>query len=126
MTATLTIEIKITGDLLIATVTGDLAAKDVIAVIEEYYSGGIVKDVVWDFSNGSMKALSKQGFKEIASATVKALANGARQGGRTVFVANRDTEFGLMRMYIAIAEMTGVSVTYTVFRTLAEALRWLK
>jgi hypothetical protein len=126
MTAMLTIEIKITGDLLIVTVTGDLTAKDVIAVIEEYYPDGIVKDVVWDFSNGSMKALSNQGFKEIASATAKALASGARQGGRTVFVANRNSEFGLMRMYTAIAEMTGVSVKYTVFRTLAEALQWLK
>lgn len=121
-----TIDIKVAGDLLIATVNGDLIANEVIEVIEEYYPKGIIKDVIWDLTNGTMKTITNQEFKNIARATLESVSNGSRQGGRTVFVGNNDTEFGLMRMYTVIAEMTGVTITYTVFRTLAEALQWLK
>jgi hypothetical protein len=120
-----TIGIKTDGSLLVVSVNGDLTAREVISVVEEYYPGGAVKDVIWDLSNGSLASISTQGFKEIATATLKAVANGARSGGKTVFVGNNSAEFGLMRMYAVIAEIAGVSIQYTVFRTMEEALQWL-
>jgi dihydrodipicolinate synthase/N-acetylneuraminate lyase len=121
-----TIDIRTVGNLLTVSVTGDLDVKEVIAVVEEYYPNGIVKDVIWNLTNGSITTISTQGFKEIANVTLKTVANRARQGGRTVFVGNSSAEFGLMRMYAVIAEIAGVSIKYTVFKSMEEALKWLE
>jgi hypothetical protein len=120
------INIHIEGDLLIASVTGSLTAQEVIAVVEEYYSNGIVKHVIWDLTKGSLSTISTRGFKDIANATFKSVSGGVRQGGKTVFVGTNDAEYGLMRMYSVIAEMAGVPIKYTVFRTIEEAQKYLE
>jgi len=119
------IDITMHGNILIASVTGSLTADEVIAVVERYYSNGIVKHVIWDLTNGSLSLISTNGFKAIASATFKSLSGETRQGGKTVFVGTNDTEYGLMRMYSTIAEMTGVPTKYSVYRTMEEAKSWL-
>ncbi len=119
------IEVKIEGSLLIAAVTGELTADEVITVVERYYSNGTVMHVIWDLTNGSLSKISKDGFRDIAKATFKSLNSGARQGGKTVFVGTNDAEYGLMRMYSVIAELAGVPVKYSVFRTIKEARDWL-
>ena len=120
-----TCNITTEGDLLIITVTGKLTAEDVISVINEYYPNGIVQDVIWNLTDGSMSLISKQGFQNIASAALTSLKGGARQGGKTVYVGLADVEYGLLRMYSAIAEMAGIPIEYRVFRTLEEARNWL-
>lgn len=121
-----TIDIKTVGSLLVVSVTGNLASKEIIAVVKEYYSNGVVKNVIWDLTNGSLESISTKGFKEIAGATLQTITDGVRQGGKTVFVGNSTTEFGLMRMYAVIAEIAGVSIKYTVFRTIEEAQQWIE
>jgi hypothetical protein len=117
--------IKVEGNLLIISVTGDLTANEVIAVVEEYYSNGIIKDVIWDLTLGTMQSITGDGFKSIAKATKKVLANGSRMGGKTVFVGNSIIEYDYFRMYTVVAEITGVDVNYNVFKTLEEAKNWI-
>lgn len=119
------IDIKIEDNLLIASVTGVLTADEVIAVVKEYYPNGIVKDVIWDLTNGSLNAISRSGFESIAKVTRQILENGFRKGGKTVFVGTRAAEFGLMRMYSTIAEMTGIVIDYRVFKTIEEAQNYI-
>jgi hypothetical protein len=120
-----TIDITTEGSLLIATVTGNITANELIAVVLEYYPNDMVKDVIWDLTNGSMKAISKDGFSEIAKTTKMVVADGARSSGKTVFVGGVDREYVLSSIYKVIAEVTGVPIKYNVFMTLEEARNWL-
>ena len=120
------IDIKIEDDLLIVTVTGNLSSDEIISVVKEYYPTGKIKNAIWDMLEGSAVTIKQQGFRDIAKAAKKSTANGFRQGGKTVYVGSKSVEYGICRMYTAIAEMTGVSVEYNVFRTLDEARAWLR
>jgi hypothetical protein len=121
-----TIDITTQGSLLIATVTGNITAAELIAVVVEYYPNKIIKDVIWDLTNGSMKTISQEGFKAIAKTTKLAVADGSRRGGKTVFVGGVDGDYNILRMYKVIAEVTGVPIKYNVFKTIEEARGWLE
>jgi uncharacterized protein YaaQ len=121
-----TIDITVEGSLLIATVTGDITANELIEVVLEYYPNDMVKDVIWDLTHGSMKAISKDGFSEIAKTTKMVVAGGARRSGKTFFVGGVDREYVLSSMYKVIAEVTGVPIKYKVFMTIEEASNWLE
>ena len=121
-----TIDIKIEGNLLIVSISGDLTTTEIISIIREYYPTGNAKNVIWDLTNGSLHLISNNGYKEIASAAKQAVANGSRLGGKTAYVGNVDVEYGLMRMYTAIAEMTGVPIEYNVYKTLEKARSWIE
>jgi nucleoside-diphosphate-sugar epimerase len=120
------INIKIVDNLLIVTPLGELTSEEVIAVINEYYPDGTVKDVIWDLTGGSLRSMSTDDFIEIAKAAKRVLDNGARKDGRTVYVGNSEIEYDLLRMYATIAEKTGVPVKYEVFRTVEEVKNWIK
>lgn len=121
-----TIDIKIVENLLIVSVSGNLTAEEVIAVVDEYYPTGAVKDVIWDLTNGSLLSISREGFIAIAKAAKKSVEGGSREGGKTVYVGGADVEYGLLRMYKTIAEMTGVPIKYDVFKTVEEVKNWIE
>lgn len=121
-----TIDITTEGSLLIATVTGNITADELLAVVLEYYPNNIVKDVIWDLTNGSLESISQDGFSEIAKTTKMAVEGGTRQGGKTVFVGSVEREYALSRIYKVIAEVTGVPIKYNVFKTVEEARNWLE
>lgn len=118
-------ETTIEGNLLIVSVTGDITAEEVIAVANTYYCHDHVKDVIWEFSNGSMKAITQDGYRRITKAVLVIMNKGYRQGGNTAFVGNSSLEYGLLRMYSSLAELTGIEIKYNVFNTLEEAKDWL-
>ena len=120
-----TIEITTEGSLLIASVTGNITADELIAVVLEYYPTVTIKDVIWDLTKGSLKSISPEGFKAIAQITKLVVAGGSRRGGKTAFVGSVDCEYALSRMYKVIAEVTGVPIKYNVFKTIYEARNWL-
>ena len=120
-----TIDIKIEDNLLVVTVTGELTANETMAVIHDHYPTGIIKDVIWDLTNGSLLSISQDGFRAIAHAAKQAVASGSRQGGKTAYVGLATVEYGLLRMYSSIAEVTGVPIKYYVYRTIEEARNWI-
>jgi hypothetical protein len=120
-----TINIKTEGSLLIASVTGDLTADEVTAVINEYYPTGTIRDVIWDLTNGTMQSISMEGFAAIAKASKETSERGARQKGKTVFVASNTTEHNMFCKYTALAEMAGIVVEFNVFKTVDGAINWI-
>jgi len=121
-----TIDITTEGSLLIASVTGNITADELIAVVLEHYPNNIVKDVIWDLTNGSLKSISQDGFGAIAKTVKMSVAGGSRRGRKTVFVGGVEREYALSRIYKVIAEVTGVPIKYNVFKTIEEARNWLE
>lgn len=120
------IDIQSEGDLLIISVTGDLIAEEAIEVIKEYYPRTTVKDVIWDYTNGSLQSLTPSDFRLLAATVRDVIERGARPGGKTAFVAKAAVEYGMIRMYTSISESTGVLVKSNVFKTIEEARKWLE
>lgn len=119
-------DIKYDDGLLIISVKGDLSTVETIEIIKKYYPIGSVKDVIWDYSDGSLQSIAQNGFKAIADAVKEVIASGARQGGRTAFVGNATIKFGMLRMYTTIAETSEVPIEYYIHKTIEEAVHWLK
>jgi hypothetical protein len=119
------IDVKSIGNLLIVSVTGKLTADEVISIVDEYYSNGIVKDVIWDLTHGTLHTMSHEGFRSIARATKKSVASGARKGGKTAYVGDSEIKCGLLNMYTAIAKITGVPIKYDVFNSIEEVRDWI-
>jgi hypothetical protein len=117
--------VKNEDSLLIVYVSGLLTAEEVISVVKKYYTNEIVKDVIWDISIGSLGSITEDGYKEIARATNDAISSGSRKGDKTAFVGHDDIEYGLLKMYAAIAKETGVPTKYHVFRTIGKARDWI-
>lgn len=120
------IDTVIEGNLLIVNVTGELTADEAIAVVKEHYPTNLIKDAIWDLTNGTMKSIPFDGFYKMAITAKMAISFGARMNGRTVFVGVTDEDHTVNKMYTVIAEVTGVPVTYKVCRTIDEARNWLK
>ena len=120
-----TIEIKSEGDLLILSVTGNLTAEEIEAVIQEHYQKASVKDVIWDLTNGTIITISNSSFKDLVKAVKESLASGARQGGKTAYVGSADVEYGILHMCSAFADMAKVPISYNVFRTIEKARSWI-
>lgn len=123
------IDVNLEDTLLIVSVTGDLTANEVIAVINEHYPTGTVKDVIWDLTNGTMLSFSKDDLDAIAHAAKNAVSSGPRLGGRTYFVGTSADVHSLFCKYVVIAEILETSCKYQVFKTLEEARRvinWCK
>jgi len=120
-----TISTQNEGGLLIVNVVGDLHAAEAVATINRHYTNGVVKDVIWDFTHGLLLNTSDSEFRTIAAAVKKTVDDGYRQGAKTVFVGNATVEYGILRMYTAIAETSGVHIRYNVFRTVEEAKEWI-
>ena len=120
-----TIEIKSEGDLLILSVTGNLTAEEIEAVIQGHYQKTSVKDVIWDLTNGSILTISNSSFKDLAKAVKDSLVSGARKGGKTAYVGSVDVEYGILHMCVAFADMVKVPISYNVFRTIEKARSWI-
>ena len=117
--------VKSEGSLLIVYVSGILTTEEVTSVFDRYYTNKVIKDVIWDLSIGSLVSISEDGYKAIAHAANHAISSGSRKGGKTAFVGLEDIEYGLLKMYSAIAIETGVPTKYHVFRTTEEAREWI-
>ena len=66
-----------------------------------------------------------EGFAAIAKVSKETSERGARQKGKTVFVANNATEHNMFRKYTALAEMAGIVVELNVFKTVDGATNWI-
>ena len=120
-----TIGYQVEGTLLIVSVSGTLSANEIISVINEYYPNGIIKDVIWDITDGTLVSISQNDFKSIAKAAFDSVATRSRQVGITAYVGDAVVKYSLMRMYSIIAEQKGVRFEYIVFNTTTEARKWI-
>ena len=113
-------------DLTVFKITGDAPAEKIMAALESYYHKGPTQNSLWDFSEGSLASFSLQG---ITRATRRSMALASqhkqeRQQGKTVAVAPKDIDFGILKQYIALAEESPHQLM--VCRNLDQAWQWLE
>lgn len=109
-------------DLLILRVTGELSFEELVEVIKVHFPG-MTRDLIWDFRDGTLKSVAAAQLERIPAIVRQNMPN--RVGGKTAYVAATDVDFGLWRMYTAIASYNRMPYEYNVFRDYVEALKWI-
>lgn len=106
-------------------VVGDLLFDDIRQAFTERTNHPDFKpgmSVLWDLSEGNASKLTSDDIRRIAARN-KAQLKKSGVPYKAAFLAPRDIEFGLSRMYEMFIE--DAMVDNRVFRTLDEARRWL-
>jgi hypothetical protein len=110
-------------DLTIFTVTGNPHIDEGITTLIEFYQSKPSKNVLWDFSKGSLAHVT---FDELRNTVEYAIPHTKkRTGGKTIFVAPRAFEYGTIKVLKTFGEITRLSVQLAVFRSIKEANKWL-
>jgi hypothetical protein len=107
------------------TVVGDLGIDDVRQAVALRTSHPDYKPgmrVLWDLSQANASRMSSDDIRQIAQRN-KSRVKKTGVGNQVAFVAPRDIEYGLSRMYEMFSDETPVE--NRVFRTIEEARRWL-
>lgn len=110
-------------ELTILTLSGTVAAADVVGALRDFYAGPCTRKALWDFSRADLRASTAEDLAAVLAAAQDLAAR--RTGGKTALVVPTDLGFGLARMYEAMAELKNHPVGHGVFRALADAQAWL-
>jgi hypothetical protein len=100
--------------LTIFTVSGTVTAREFAIAIRSFYAGEITLHALWDF---------RQGNVELTAEEIWNLAT--RRGGKTAFVAEQGSPFGLAKMYQLITDTMSLPFEIKVFTSLEDANHWL-
>jgi hypothetical protein len=106
-------------------VTGDLSIEDIQQAFAERTKHPDFKpgmSILWDLREGDASRLTSNDIRRIAG-TNKARLRKKGVPYKVAFIAPRDIEYGLSRMYEMFADAS--LAENRVFRTLDEARRWL-
>ena len=80
-------------------------------------------DEVWDLSKASMKSFNQNGLKSLAGYVKERLPKLAK---RVAYVVAEDLDYGIGRMWLANAEIFGANQERQLFRSLEEAVGWIR
>jgi hypothetical protein len=105
-------------------VMGEVSFEEAMATLNAFYSGNPTLNVIWDLTEGTIRALSSEQLEMIADAL--APASKKRMGGKTAGVAPADIDFGMARMFGILVELTGYKPEVRIFRELKDAVDWVK
>ncbi len=108
-------------DLTIHAVSGDITLHEITEALDACDKDKATSAILWDFTFGNWSNMTSIELQE-ALRTVK---KSSRQGGKTALVFAMDVEFGLSRVLEAYAEMAADDFEFTIFRSRAEAEKWL-
>jgi hypothetical protein len=109
--------------LTIHTVTGEVSFEEAMATLNAFYSDNPTLNVIWDLTEGTIRALSSAHLEKIMDFISP--ASKKRTGGKTAGVAPADIDFGLARMFQILAELSGYKPSVRIFRELKDAFDWL-
>lgn len=112
------------GDVRIIKVRGDLAQREIVGVLQQHYPTFVESLLFWDLTGATMTHVTIEQLREVAS-LVKTYRE-APDGAKTAYVATDTRAFTLVCMYTAEAAMTRSRVDYSAFRSIEEAMRWLR
>jgi len=110
-------------DLTTLVFSGKVAPEEVIGALKEFYGASPTLNTIWNFSDCDLSAARMEQLSSIL-VVARSYAH-LRKGGRSALVLPGDVGFGLGRMYEAMAEGKDHPVEHAVFRSVAEALKWL-
>ncbi len=118
------IQVDRSKELTTFTGTGELNVDEITKSISSFYDMNPTLNALFDLNNASVDTISSSHVKKIAELVQK--QRKIREGGRTAIVASKDVNFGLARMFGALAtSANNLAVETRVFRDIKEASSWL-
>lgn len=107
------------------TASGELKPGELLEAVGAFKHDPPAINILWDFRQAyPSQSIDAEFMQQIAGLVKKTI--GSRTNGRTAFVAPSDLSFGLSRMYMTHLEINKSAHKTNVFRSLGEALKWLK
>ena len=85
----------------------------------------VIKHLIWDYTEGDLNNVSPFDFKSVPQMS-KPLFSNRQIGGKTAFVCPNDYLYGMFRMYTAFADIEEMPYKYQVFKTMREAIVWVR
>ena len=107
----------------ILTVSGVFTYEDVIQALKDFYEGDVTPNMVWDFTDADLSEMTSEHLRLIVEFAVSKAR--LRKKGRTAFVATKDFEFGIARMFDTFAEMGKHTIPTYTFRDMDKAIEWI-
>lgn len=110
-------------DVTILKARGRITSKDILQASDDFYAHTPTKQLLWDFSDADLSAVSSDDLKTIASYTKQ--YGHLRPNGKTALYVSGELSYGLSRQYTTLAELENHSIRFASFRAYDEAMEWL-
>ena len=119
----MSIDARLWRDTAYFTVHGMPEAADIMNALEDFYAAHDPSDAIWDFSGGSLSALSADQFRDVARCGAK-FAERRGPDARTAILVSSPAEVALVR---AFSEMTAsdTPIRFQAFENFEELEAWL-
>ena len=108
-------------DLTVHTVSGNITPQEFLSKLETYYQGKSTSLILWDFTNASMDKISVGELKDL----VRKVKEFPRKQARIAMVFPTEMDFTIGRMLGRLTEIDGHDYTFSVFRGVKDAKKWL-
>ena len=106
---------------------GQISVDEILTAAQEYFSGEVTKDVLWDFAE------AKVGMRQpdidrlmIYLRTVPPEELEKRRGSRVAIVPPKDYVVGIMEQFKGWSEMVDAPFVFQMFYDAEQALAWLE
>lgn len=119
----ITIHTAFSTDLTTFKVRGVLIFDAVMAAVKSFYEGEPTANVLWDLVDTSEIRITSDQLQKIVDFQPR--YDGKRPSGKTAFVANKDLQFGLSRVFQAHSRIKDAPYPVGVFRSTQEAIDWI-
>jgi hypothetical protein len=114
-------------DLITYVCKGQISVDEILTAVQEYFSGEVTKDVLWDFAEANVDIRQPQIDKlMIYLRTVPPEEVEKRRGGRVAIVAPKEYVVGVMEQFKGWSEMVDAPFVFQMFYEAEEALTWLE
>ena len=102
---------------------GETSFDEVFQAVKAYYEGSPSRYTLWDARDATLNHTAEQ-FHELN--TFMQNFTPKRPDGKTAYVVGNDESLGTMLLQKTLVEIAGLPVQFEVFRSMKEALQWLK
>jgi len=107
--------------------TGQISVDEILTAAQEYFSGEVTKDVLWDFAEANVDMRQPQIDKlMIYLRSLPPEEVEKRRGARVAIVAPKEYVFGIMEQFKGWSEMADAPFSFQMFHEAGEALAWLE
>ncbi len=114
-------------DLITYVCKGQINVDEILTAVQEYFSGEVTKDVLWDFAEANVDIHQPQIDKlMIYLRTVLPEEEEKRREGRVAIVAPKEYVVGVMEQFKGWSEMVDALFVFQMFYDAEEALAWLE
>jgi hypothetical protein len=117
------ISVEQRDDIMVFRATGTMSYDELVETIETCYPL-VTWHLLWDFRDCDLTGITSNQFRMLPAIAMSYMIN--RKGGKSAYVGSDTINYGLLSMYVVIAEVQGMKYSYNVFRTFEAALEWLR